>query len=219
MDVIGHRGCAAEFPENTLAAMRGSASQVDMVELDVRRCASGELVVFHDERVDRLTDETGTIDTFDYDELSGLTVGDSNESIPTLDDALGALPEDTGVNIELKETGLHDQTLDLVLATPHEVIISSFDPEALDAFRDTSIPTALLCLNSTSEALETALGLDCAYLHPQYTTVDTESIERAHSRGLAVNAWTVPSETAVQRLQADGIDGVIVDSWTVVPGN
>jgi glycerophosphoryl diester phosphodiesterase len=217
MDVLGHRGCAAEFPENTLAAIRGCASRVDMVELDVRRCRSGELVVFHDERVDRLTDETGAIETFGYDELSALTVGDSDESIPTLADALAALPEDTGVNIELKEAKLHEQTLGLVSAVPHEGIISSFDPDALDPFRDAPVPTALLCAESTREVLETAIELDCAYLHPQYTAVDAESIECAHSYGLTVNAWTVPSETAVRRLQAGGIDGVIVDSWTVIP--
>lgn len=217
MDVIGHRGCAGEFPENTLAAIRGCAPRVDMIELDVRRCRSGELVVFHDERLDRLTDSTGPVGAFDYTELSELTVGDSDEPIPTLASALDALPEGTGLNIELKEVGTHEQTLDLVSDAPHEFIVSSFDHVALEPFRDTALSTALLCAESAEEPVETAMGLGCDYVHPQYTTVDAECIDHAHEHELGVNAWTVPSETHVRRLQEHGIDGVIVDSWTVVP--
>ena len=55
MRILGHRGASAEFPENTIEAFLGAAEQgADGVELDVMRCASGELVVCHDERLDRL---------------------------------------------------------------------------------------------------------------------------------------------------------------------
>lgn len=218
MDVIGHRGCAAEFPENTLAAIRGCAPRVDMIELDLRRCRSGELVVFHDETLDRLTDETGPVSEFDYAELSELTVGGSDEPIPTLTDALDGFPEDTGLNIELKEVGLGEQTLDLVSNCSRELLVSSFDPAALEPFRDTRFPTAFLCAESVEEALETALELDCEYVHPHHTAVDAKCIDRAHEHGLGVNAWTVPTESEVRRLREGGIDGVVVDSWTVVPG-
>lgn len=218
MDVIGHRGCAAEFPENTLAAVRGAAPRVDLIEVDLRRCRSGELIVFHDERLDRLTDESGPVREFTYSELSTLTVGESEESIPTLIDVLEALPENTGLNIELKERGLHRETLDIVSKTPHDIVISSFDPSTLEPFRETPYPTAFLCME-TERTVRTARELGCEYLHPEQSIVDADFVEHAHDSGLNVNAWTVPSVAAVDRLRGYGIDGVIVDSWTVVPSN
>jgi glycerophosphoryl diester phosphodiesterase len=218
MDIIGHRGCAAEFPENTLAAVRGCAEYVDMIEIDVRRCQSGELIVFHDDSLDRLTEASGPVGDFAYRELTELTIGGSEEPIPLLTAVLDELPEGVGLNIELKETGLAPELLALRSSLPDRLIISSFDPSALDSLRESDLQTGLLSANNLDEAIETAVELGCEYLHPEHSLVDSDSIRRAHERGLSVNAWTVPTERDVRRLRADGVDGVIVDSWTVVPG-
>lgn len=218
MNVIGHRGCAEEFPENTLAAVRGCAPHVDMVEIDVRRCGSGELVVFHDSHLDRLTDATEAVSHFEYQELSRLTIGDSNEPIPKLVDVCENIPSELGLNIELKETGLHEAVLDIISSHTQEVLISAFDPAALDPFRETGVSTAFLCAESVEEGVETALELGCEFLHPQYTIIDEEAIQHAHRRGFSVNVWTVPTETEVRRLQEIGADGVIVDSWKITTG-
>lgn len=215
--IIGHRGCAAEFPENTLAAVRGAAPHVDLIEIDVRRCRSGEIVVFHDKTLDRLTERPGRVSQTDYEELATLTVGDSDESIPTLAAVLDAVPADTGLNIELKECGLGNEILTLLENCSVEGFLSSFDPEALAPFDDEEISTALLCAESFEESLSTARDLGCQYIHPQYTTIDRESIQRAHQHGVSVNAWTVPTEPAVKRLASQGVDGVIVDSWRIAP--
>ncbi len=216
MDVIGHRGCAGEFPENTLAAVRGAGPHVDAIEIDVRRCESGELVVFHDERVDRLTDATGRVDELDYDELTSLTVGDSTESIPTLEAVLAACPAACWLNIELKTTGLTDQLLDAVDDTPQEILVSSFETAALAALGAEDVDTALLFAEDFDANLEQAMELGCAALHPQYSLIDADDIARGHERGFSVNAWTVPTPAEVQRLRGGGIDGVIVDSWRIV---
>lgn len=215
--IIGHRGCANEFPENTLAAVRGVAPHVDLIEIDVRRCRSGEIVVFHDETLGRLTEHSGSVSQTDYEELATLSVGHSDESIPTLAAVLDAVPADTGLNIELKERGLGAEILTLLEDHPLEVVFSSFDAEALVPFDNEDMPTALLCAESVEESLSTALDFGCQYIHPQYTSIDRESIQRAHQCGLSVNAWTVPTEPAVRRLTAQDVDGVIVDSWRIVP--
>ncbi|WP_336327272.1 glycerophosphodiester phosphodiesterase [Halovenus sp. HT40] len=215
MRIIGHRGCAAEFPENTLAAVRGAAPHVDLIEIDVRRCQSGELVVFHDETLGRLTAASGRVSETDYEELATLTVGTSDESIPTLAAVLDAVPNGIGLNIELKERGLSEEILGLLEGRSTEVIVSSFDPEALAPFGN--VPTAVLCAESFENSLSTALDLDCQYIHPRYTIVDGDSIGLAHQQGLSVNAWTVPTATEVERLAEQGVEGVIVDSWRIVP--
>jgi len=214
--IIGHRGCAARFPENTVRAVSGSAPHVDAVEIDVRRCGTGELVVFHDETVDRLTAASGRVDALSFDELSSLSVGNSDATIPSLAAVLDAVPADTGINVEVKHGGMCDEVCSLTDGVENDIWVSSFDADAVAAFRGTGVPSALLFDDSFERNLESAVDLGCEFVHPHYETVDAERVERALESGLGVNAWTVPTGEAVDRLRDAGVDGVIVDSWEIV---
>lgn len=217
MDIVGHRGCRDHYPENTVEAVRGSAPHVDLVEVDVQRCQSGEIVAFHDDRLGPLTDGRGPVRDHTYAELSRLRVEGSDATIPTLPDVLDALPEGAGINIELKHTGMADDVARLVSDLDREVIVSSFEPDATAAFQDEPVSTAHLFVGFFEQNLETAAELGCEYVHPFHEVVDSEAVERAHARGLGVNAWTVPSSTEISKLRDAGVDGVIVDSWEIVP--
>ena len=216
MNIIGHRGCPDHFPENTIAAVRGSAPHVDMVEIDVQRCGSGEVVVFHDDSLDRLTGSTGRVAETPLSELSSLRINGSEERIPTFDAVVNALPAGTGLNVELKQAGMAEDVLPLLTDFDEEIIISSFEPEALAEITADEIPTALLFGSDFEESLDTAVGLSCECVHPHYDILDEQRVEMAHNRGMAVNTWTVPTADTVARLREMGVDGVIVDSWTIV---
>lgn len=206
----------AKFPENTVRAVRGSAPHVDAVEVDVRRCGSGELVVFHDRTVDRLTPASGRVSELSFRELSSLTVAGSEETIPSLAAVLDAVPAGTGINIELKHGGMSDDVFSLIGGVDSAVFISSFDADVVAAFRGTGVPTAYLFRDAFERNLETAIDRGCEFVHVHYEALDAARIDRAHERGLAVNAWTVPTTKAVRRLREAGVDGVIVDSWEIV---
>ncbi|WP_411964162.1 glycerophosphodiester phosphodiesterase [Haloferax sp. YSMS24] len=217
MRVIGHRGCPALAPENTLAAFRAAADHLDWVELDVRRCGSGELVVFHDETLERLTEATGRVGDTRLTDLRALRVGDSEESIPTLTEVFAALPDDVAVNVELKEPGLAADLTDIVAETRHEVLVSSFDADALQEVRErTDLPVAYLCSTDWDDALPVAGELGCTALHPHYDLLSAERVAEAHDAGFELNAWTVPDSETVERLRGWGVDGVIVDDPSVV---
>ena len=99
---VGHRGAAGHEPENTLRSFRKALDLgADMVELDVHLCGTGELVVIHDETVDRTTDGSGSVRDMPFHELRGLDAG-KGERIPTLREVLDLLEGRAGVNIELK---------------------------------------------------------------------------------------------------------------------
>jgi glycerophosphoryl diester phosphodiesterase len=217
MQIVGHRGCRDHYPENTVEAVRGSAPHVDLVEVDVQRCQSGEIVAFHDDRLGQLTDGRGLVRDHTYEELSRLSVGGSDATIPTLSAVLDALPEGTGINVELKHTGMGEDVARLVRNLDREVIVSSFEPDAIAPFRDEPVSTAHLFVGFFEENLATAAELGCEYVHPFHEVIDSNAIEQAHDRGLAVNAWTVPSSAKVTKLREAGVDGVIVDSWEIVP--
>ncbi|WP_424016094.1 glycerophosphodiester phosphodiesterase [Halorubrum xinjiangense] len=221
--MIGHRGCAGQYPENTVEAVERSAPHVDAVEIDVRRCASGELVVFHDAELDRLTDASGSVADADWNDLRELTVLDSGEPIPRLKEVFDAAPDKLLVNVELKESGVAGDALDAARRASNDVLFSSFHPEALTALRDRDPATdrTLLVADGTPESVvETATDLGCVAVHPPIdVATEPEFVEAAHVAGLAVNAWTAVDRADAERLLAAGVDGVIADRWDVLSGS
>ncbi|WP_181687203.1 glycerophosphodiester phosphodiesterase [Halorhabdus salina] len=212
MRCIAHRGFAGLYPENTLAAIEQAGEQADLIELDVRRCGSGELVVHHDETVDRLTTANGRVADMTATELSRLNVEGSGEGVPTLAAAIDAVPADVGLDIELKEPGLLSDVQDLLSDVDLEIWLSSFDISIVEtASEQTDYPVVLLVGDSSEAGIERAAGLDCAGLGPHWRLVDFALIERAHRADLAVYPWTITDVDRAETFAKMGIDGIIAD--------
>lgn len=222
--IYGHRGSSALEPENTMRSFaRARADGADGIELDVRQCKSGELVVFHDEDLKRLTGEDRRIRDLDLAEVRSRRVRD--EPIPTLDDVLDFAGDSLLVNVEIKSDGAVRSTAvavaECLLARGLEragyLIVSSFHPLAILAFIGrTSLPTALLYNATQALPLRRAwaaplLGVDA--LHP-----DRVLLLAASARSLAswklryvVNVWTVDDPTEIRTLAERGVDGIITN--------
>lgn len=222
MQVIGHRGCAEMYPENTVRAVTQTANFLDAVEVDVRRCGSGELVVFHDETVDRLTEGSGPIGDLAWTELRSLDVLDSGEPIPRLETVLDVVPDGVEIQVELKETGLAEDVHDAVAAVDREVAISSFQRAAVEEVNDLAweIPTGLLFDADPRVNLQTALELDCDAVHPHYDLcLETDVVQAAHDEGLRVVAWKAARRrTEIHVLRSLGVDAVTADRWEIASG-
>jgi len=216
MEIIGHRGCPVYGPENTIAAFKTASEYVDMIELDVQRCQTGELVVFHDTALSRLTQLDGAVPAVPWHKLSSVTIGDSTATIPRLSDVLSILPSEVGINIEVKHSGMAEEIESLVETTSNRIIVSSFIPHALTEFTTDTIECGYLFDSEWESQIEIAQSLGCDAVHPAYELVTPERIEKAHASGLQVNAWTVPDTKTARVLQQYGVDGAIVDDWTVV---
>lgn len=221
MRLIAHRGFAAVHPENTLRAVRAAGAVADAVEVDVRRCGSGELVVIHDARVDRVTDGEGPVADHTLAELDALDVLDTGAGVPTLGAVLDAVPDGVGVTVELKENGTATDALSAIDAAAPDAFVSSFSTGVLAACRDVdpAVPRAFLTADGGVAAVETALDLDCRYLHPALEACDAALVAAAHEAGLAVNAWTVGDRSEARRLAGLGVDGVIADRPDVRRGD
>lgn len=214
-ELVAHRGCGGHCPENTVQAVRASAGRLPAVEVDVRRCGSGELVAVHDERVDRVTDGAGRVADLTLAELRDLRVDGADESIPTLSAVVDAVPADVTLQVELKERGLARDVLDAV-APLDRVRLSSFDPGALEPLApDPPVPTGYLFRDDPDENLDVAADLGCANVHPHWRTcAETDVVVAARERGFGVLAWGAGSDPeAVAATRAAGADGVTVDRW------
>jgi glycerophosphoryl diester phosphodiesterase len=239
--VVAHRGFAGRCPENTVAAFAAAAPDADAVELDVRPTADGDAVVFHDDRLDDLTDARGLVRETPTDRVLAAEVLGSGETVPRLADVVAAVPADTALNVELKSPGTAtrrpDQSLssrdretartrwqgfvDRVAETladaPHEVLYSSFCEGALAAVRDRGdAAVAPLTATDGRRALDVAARHDAAAVHPAWGLVLDSAdgaglVESAHASGLAVNAWTVDTWHRAARLDDAGVDGCIAD--------
>ncbi|WP_440765179.1 glycerophosphodiester phosphodiesterase [Natronorubrum sp. DTA7] len=214
MRLIAHRGFAATSPENTIVAIRSAAEYADAVEFDVRRCGSGELVVIHDDTIDRVTGSNGTVADTTLEELKTHTVLGSGERVPTLEAMLEALPPDVEVNLEMKATGIAADVLEAIEDVENRVVTTSFLLPELETIReiDRSQPTGLLVSRRLETPVTTAVELDCDVIGANYwRCLTTNLVPRAKSVDLEIHAWSLERRITAKLLEWRGVDCVSAD--------
>ena len=217
---MGHRGAKAYVAENTLESIQKAMDfGVDGIEIDVHVCASGELVVFHDFTLDRMTNGTGEIAKHTLSQLKQLQVADSYK-IPTLEAVLEIIDKRCLLNIELKGRHTAEKTREIIERYVKEkgwkytdFIISSFQHHELeDVFGiNKKIPLGVLTKASVTEALEFAKTINAVAIHPNFALLTKENVKHAQAKGYQVNTWTVNDAEAINRMKRYGVDGIISD--------
>lgn len=218
--VIGHRGAMGHEMENTIASIHKAMELgVDMIEIDVFKIRSGEVVVFHDTHVERLTNGTGQIETYDLAGIQQLTlIGD--HKIPTLQDVLTCIDTTVPLNIELKG-GSTAASVHRILKhyveekgwTWDNFIVSSFKWDELRAMRkhNSNVKIAVLTVEDPLEALTVAKVLKAVAIHPNYTTLTQENTATMQREGFAVHSWTVNAPNDIEKMKALGVNGIVTD--------
>lgn len=210
--IIGHRGAAGLEPENTLAAFREAVRLgVDGVELDVR-CVGDELVVFHDDELDRTTDGHGAVAGADLPTLRRLDAG-HGERVPTLAEVLEAVPQRVLVNVELKGPGTAAPAARRLAGLSRRFLVSSFDHERLRAFRAgcPHTPVAPLARKWSSDLEVLARSLNAWSVNLASRIVTRARVAAVHSWGCRCLVFTVNTPRRAERLRAMGVDGVFTD--------
>jgi glycerophosphoryl diester phosphodiesterase len=211
--VIGHRGAAGLRPENTVPSFVCAAELgVAAVELDVHS-VEDQLVVIHDDTLDRTTNATGPVTARSLAELRMLDAG-GGAGVPLLEEIFERLPDRIGINVELK--GAHTA---LGLArflsghTDRDVLVSSFDHTALTAFRNAAltVPVAPLFGRWKRNMWEVAKRLGAWSINLSARIATPDRIAEAHRRGYRVLVYTVNDLEAAAPLVASAVDGVFTD--------
>ncbi|MFA5364191.1 MAG: glycerophosphodiester phosphodiesterase [Candidatus Bathyarchaeia archaeon] len=211
---IGHRGARAYEPENTLRSFSYALTLgVDAVELDVRKTGDNQLVVIHDGDVDKTTNGNGEVNTLSLEQIKRF-VTDKNEHIPTLGEVLDFLGDRVKVFVELKEPGLEELVLGLVLqkGLVGSVVVISFLEPVLRRIRELNpdIATGLVYVRHKNP-VQTALDLKAQYLLSLYHFTHTANIKKAHDAGLKVVVWTINNKEEVEEYRNKGVDGIASD--------
>jgi len=213
---IGHRGAMGYAPENTLKSFQKALELgVDMIELDVCKCKSGELVIIHDDKVNRTTDGEGYIIDKIFEEVRSLDAGEG-EKIPTLQEVLDLVDQKVEVNIELKG----DNTAEPVAKLIDEYIkkgwkdscflVSSFNHYELKKFKELkpNIRVGALIGGIPLGYSEFAKELKAYSLHPTLEFINKELVDNAHKNGLKVLVYTVNDKDDINKMKELRVDGL-----------
>jgi glycerophosphoryl diester phosphodiesterase len=209
---LAHRGDWRHAPENTLAALQAALAVpgCDGVEFDVRVSADGVPVLYHDETLQRVHGRPDRVDAVSARDLEEI-------GVPSLADALHAIPHRSTVNVDLK--GLHDRTVVEVLASGRgpglvNAVVSSFEPVTLERVGGLAPawPRWLNAWDLSAATIRQAVELGCQALSIDFHVIDHGSLAPARAAGLDVAAWTVRRRTTYGRLQRLGVIAACVEA-------
>jgi glycerophosphoryl diester phosphodiesterase len=222
---IGHRGAKAHVAENTLASIEKALEfGVDAIEIDVHRCATGELVVFHDFTLDRMTNGSGEVAQHTLEQLKMLKIKDQYE-ISTLEEVLHVIDKKCKLNIELKGRDTALKTCEIVeehIKTNHwsleHFIISSFQHQELDTVYklNNQLRLGVLTKASVLDAIEFAKTINAFAIHPNVALLTRDNVQLAQNLGYKVLTWTVNDVPTIERVKAYGVDGIISDNPNLI---
>ena len=218
---IGHRGAKGHITENTIASIHKAIELgADGIEIDVFLCKSGEIVLFHDKTLEKLTNGEGNIEDKNLDELRKLKVLNSRHSIPTLEEVLKSIDKDVFLNIELKGRNTAQGSLDLIRKyirknkiELNNILFSSFNWEELKDLRSLSdkVQLALITEEDPLLAIDFAIQLNAVAINPNYKDLNKKNISKINEKGLKIYTWTVNSKIQIDRLKALNVNGIITD--------
>lgn len=221
--ITAHRGASSAAPENTMFAFQAAAeSGADYIELDVQLTSDGQLVVFHDEKLDRVTDGKGKLSDFTYEELQRLSAGIkfggefADAKIPLLSEVFEELDGDILYNVEIKDYGNTDETVLKTVETIEEYglenscYITSFSYNVLKKVKAVSpdIKTGLIA-NSAASSINKLKYIDA--LSMNHLFVNSSVVNNAHQNGKRIFVWTVDNTNDIRRMSSLGVDNIITN--------
>ena len=224
--VTAHRGCSRHAPENTLEAFELAIdSGADYIELDVQLTKDEQLVVFHDEKLDRVTSAEGKLCDYTYDELQELNIVSKyiaeedypDAKIPLLSEVFEVVGDDLLYNIEIKDHGNTKLTVEKVVEAVKEAdledscYITSFSYAAVKQVKqlDPDIKTGLIANVATTTAFMQMKNIDA--LSMNHLLVNATVVNNAHQNGKRIFVWTVDNKDEMQKMMALGVDNIITN--------
>jgi glycerophosphoryl diester phosphodiesterase len=211
---IGHRGAKGYIAENTIASFQKALDlKLDGIELDVHVSSDGEIMVIHDETINRTTTETGFVKDFTSVNLQHL-------GIPTLNQVLNLVNNHFLVNIELKSNNYVAKVILLIEKYISEnnwnktnFIISSFHWEYLLEVKalNKNIKIGVLTENNIDEALSFAKQIDAFSVNPYFKLLTPENVRKIQKSGFEVHTWTVNSIEDITFVKSLQVNAIISD--------
>ena len=220
--IIAHRGASAYEPENSLRAIETAIKlKADMVEVDIRKSKDGELVVIHDEFVDRVSDGKGFVKNLTLKRLKKLNLA-LGEKIPTLKEVLSVVKGRVKLVVEVKSEGLERKLVKLLEkeGMVEYVIISSFNHQTIKKIKalNRKIACGIIFKCKPLNPPQQALDVEAEAVFPYHSYVSKDFVEKLHKEGLNVYAWTVDDVNRGRELIKSEVDGIVTNKPDIFTG-
>lgn len=214
MLVLAHRGDSHTYPENTLAAFQGAIDAgADGIEFDVQSSSDGELIIFHDDTLERTTNGEGFLTAASFPELRSLDAG-SGEQIPSLEEVLALAGDRLLLDIEIKQPGVEQDVLRTLTNHPtSRWFISSFDWDSLRNCRAMNASAELwpLAEEFIDDLYTVAEELGAEGVALDWRLITADRMQEFRARHLKVAAWTVNDGSLARSLKELGVSTLITD--------
>ena len=218
--IIGHRGAKGHVAENTIPSVKHAIDLgANGVEIDVFRCKSGEIVVFHDDNLNKIFDVNLCIEDLDLITIKSFRI-QKKYFIPTLEEILSLQLGDLLLNIELKGKGTAIPTIEILkryfkkdLLNEKNILVSSFDWDELLILRSKSqkIPVGVLIDGNPLLATKFAGKVNALSINSNYKFLNKKNADLIKSMGYKLYPYTVNDEYEMKKLISIGVDGIITD--------
>ncbi len=227
---IAHRGASGYEPENTLKAFRKAiALGANMIECDVHLTKDGQLVVIHDDTVDRTTKSKGKVAEKTLEELRKLKIS-KTEKIPTLEEVLNLVQHFCKIDVEIKDSKATEKVVELVTKKNilADLLISSIHVDVIEKVNrlNPNIQTGLIVEKKWTRSLLNIGGLIPIFALKQVTAAKAQKVRATvicldkelaseeiitffHQQRLQVYVWTVNEEKEMKEIKSLGVDGII----------
>ena len=227
--VWAHRGASGYLPENTLPAFQKAVEMGAYgIELDIHKTKDGQLVVIHDEKIDRTSNGKGYVRDYTLEELrrynynATMPEACAHADIPTMREVFELIkPTNLHINIEIKNgvyfyEGIEEDIIAMTKEFDMEdrVIYSSFNHYSIMKVQelDPEAHTAFLYMDGTLDMPEYGRDHKVEALHPALYNVQYPNyVEKCHEYGLKINSWTINSKQYMKMACEMGIDGIITN--------
>jgi glycerophosphoryl diester phosphodiesterase len=219
--IIGHRGAMGHETENTLASIQKAMDLgVDMIEIDVFKIKSGEIAVFHDEQLNRISNAPGNIEDYDISDLRQVIL-DGGHRIPILQQVLKFIDNKVALNIELKGDDTADR-VNFIMEyyiekkgwSSENFVISSFKWDELRALRKLNPDVAIAVLTEDEDPTTTipvAKELNAVAVNPWFKTLTAENVQKIQDAGFKVYTYTVNEIEDINRMKEFGVNGIFIN--------
>ncbi|PPA69273.1 glycerophosphodiester phosphodiesterase [Jeotgalibacillus proteolyticus] len=237
MITVAHRGASSYAPENTQAAFQKAMEfGADFLECDVHLSKDGEIVIIHDDTLDRTTNGSGFVNQFTLEELKSLDAGSSydtsfkGESIITLNELLEEFYGKIGILIEIKNPSLNKGIEEKVVSVLEQyadlksIVVQSFDVKAMKRIHELNEDIQIAVLMKTTVLPVSKRHLDdlasfATYINFNIATVNKRIVDQIHLRDSKVLVWSKKDKRLIEKANQFGVDGIITDfaRWPVEP--
>ncbi len=217
---IGHRGACGYVAENTIESIEKAIELgVDGIEIDIFKCKSGELVLFHDQTLSNLVGRPEKIEKLTLEELSECLIN-NKYSIPTLKKVLEKFKTPLFLNIELKGVDTAVSTSNMLNKfiskekwQESSFIISSFQWKELEKLREVNktIPIGILFdrKKTINDAIEFANVINAQAIHPYFRLLNKKNVKKIKNNNFKIFTWTVNNKKDIEYIRMLNIDGII----------